>query len=126
MKLSNKDDLYSKVMERITKVRDQGESPRSDVLSMDSYICDLCKGPADKENIIQCAFCGRWVCRNNCWDQKINACNTCVGVIKLCKDSIEIEIKSKKVELETGRGNKKSTQDKKKFKVKRQIKNNGK
>lgn len=100
MKLSKSSDLYTIVMKHITKVREQGESPRSDVFSMDSFICDLCKGTISKENIIQCPFCGRWVCRKNCWDEEHRACTPCVGVIKLCKDSINLEQEKEKKKTE--------------------------
>ena len=97
MKLKKGEDLYTKVTQHITKVREQGEAPKSDLFSMDAYTCDLCKGTISKEDLIQCAFCGRWVCRKNCWDTNFNACTTCVGVIKLCKESIDMETKRTKI-----------------------------
>ncbi len=98
---SNKgNDLYSIVMKHITKVRDQGESPRSDVFSLDTYICDLCKGSISKENISQCPFCGRWVCKKNCWDNEFKACSSCVGVIKLCRDSITLKNEKERLNIE--------------------------
>jgi len=113
MKFSKDDDFYSKVMKSITKVRDQGDPPRSDVLSLDAYICDLCKGTVSKENITQCPFCGRWVCKKNCWHTEHLACNPCVGVIKLCKESIELERKKMSTELTLKQQNKKSLRKRK-------------
>lgn len=113
MKLNKTDDFYNKVMKRITKVRDQGEPPRSDVFTLDTYICDLCKGSIPKENITQCPFCGRWVCKKNCWDIDNSACTTCVGVIKLCRESVEIENKQKK-QTENNKTIKKRSKAKKK------------
>ncbi len=113
MKLSKDDDFYSRVMRRITKVRDQGEPPRSDVFALDTYVCDLCKGSISKENITQCPFCGRWVCKKNCWDTNHMACTTCIGVIKLCRESIEIENKQKKMIINNKIVTKKSSTKKK-------------
>jgi len=96
MKLRKDDDFYTKVMKHISKVREQGEPPRSDVFELDTYICDLCKGSISKENLTQCPFCGRWICRKNCWDSEQMACTTCVGVIKLCRESVDIDIKQKR------------------------------
>lgn len=109
MKLGKDDDFFSKVMKRISKVRDQGDPPRSDVFELDTYICDLCKGSISKENITQCPFCGRWVCKKNCWESENMACNTCVGVIKLCRESAEMENKNKKKIILKKKGRKKSS-----------------
>jgi hypothetical protein len=97
MKLKKGDDLYTKVTQHITKVREQGESPKSDLFALDAYVCDLCKGTASKEDITQCAFCGRWVCRKNCWNTEHMACTTCVGVIKLCKESVDVDTERTKI-----------------------------
>ncbi|UCH88692.1 MAG: hypothetical protein JSV49_10640 [Thermoplasmata archaeon] len=97
------DDLYNKVLKQIKKVREQGEPPRADVISMDNYICDLCKGSISNENITQCGLCGRWICKKNCWDDKSMVCISCSGVIKLCKDSFEIGSESKNVEKDDNR-----------------------
>jgi hypothetical protein len=100
MKLGKDDDFYTKVMKHITKVREQGEPPRSDVFELDTYICDLCKGSITKENITQCPFCGRWICKKNCWDSEQMACTTCVGVIKLCRESVDKDITQSKIEAQ--------------------------
>jgi hypothetical protein len=109
MKITKDDDYYSMVMKSITKVRDQGDPPRSDVLSLDAYICDLCKGTVNKEKITQCPFCGRWVCKKNCWHTEHLACNPCVGVLKLCKESVELERKKKNDKQTLKNQNKRNT-----------------
>jgi hypothetical protein len=118
MKLKKGDDLYTIVTQHITKVREQGEPPKSDLFTMDAYVCDLCKGTAAKEDITQCAFCGRWVCKKNCWDTDHNACNTCVGVIKLCKESIDKDTERTKIITSSNKepDNKKKTKPKGKIK----------
>ena len=89
-----KKDIYAEVMRRITKIRGQGEPPKSDLFSFDSF-CDLCKGIAVRSEILQCPFCGRWVCREKCWHQIVMACTSCSSVIKLCKESKKIALKEK-------------------------------
>jgi hypothetical protein len=113
MKVSKGSDLYSIVMKHITKVREQGESPKSDVFSLDTYICDLCMGSISKENIIQCPLCGRWVCRKNCWDIEHRACSSCVGVIILCKDSINLEKEKKQINVKKQKKEKNIKKEKK-------------
>ena len=109
MKLRKDDDFYNKVLKHITKVREQGDPPRSDVFELDTYICDLCKGSIVKENLTQCPFCGRWVCKKNCWVSEQMACTTCVGVIKLCRESVDMDIKQKQVAAVKKEKTKKST-----------------
>jgi len=90
-----KKDIYAEVMSRITKIREQGEPPKSDLFSFDSFVCDLCKGVIVRSEILQCPFCGRWVCREKCWHQTVMACTSCSSVIKLCKESKKIALKEK-------------------------------
>lgn len=116
MKLRKDDDFYTRVMKHITKVREQGEPPRSDVFELDTYICDLCKGSVVKENLTQCPFCGRWICRKNCWDSDQMACTTCVGVIKLCRESIDKEITQNQIAAQKHEKTKSSAKPQKKSK----------
>jgi hypothetical protein len=90
MKMKKDVDLYNLVIKQISKVREQGDPPRSDVTSMDSFVCDLCKDSILKTNLTQCGLCGRWICKNNCWENNNMACISCSGIIKLCKESIEL------------------------------------
>ncbi|MEW6069975.1 MAG: hypothetical protein AB1485_05100 [Candidatus Thermoplasmatota archaeon] len=99
--------LYDLIMGKITKIREQGEAPKSDILSLDSFICDLCKGVISRAKIIQCPFCGRWVCRMQCWESKEKSCLACSGVIKLCKESMKLGKGVEKVELLPRKGSRK-------------------
>lgn len=83
--------LYNLVISEITKIREQGDPPMSDVLSLDNFVCDLCKGVIPRTKITQCPFCGRWICRAQCWENKERSCLACSGVIKLCKESMRLE-----------------------------------
>lgn len=89
MSMSKEQDLYEIVMRRVTKVREQGEPPKSDLLSLDSFVCDLCKAVIERSGLVQCPFCGRWICRTQCWDMRRKACISCAGVIKLCKEGVK-------------------------------------
>ncbi len=84
-------NVFDRVMKEIKKVRDPGEKPEDDLFSMDKYICDLCQGVRGREEITQCGFCGRWVCKgeNSCWNEEFNACESCSGIIKLAKNSVD-------------------------------------
>lgn len=83
--------LYDLIASKITKIREQGEPPKSDVLSLDQFVCDLCKAIVPRSKIIQCAFCGRWVCFAQCWFLQEKACLACSSVIKLCRESRRLE-----------------------------------
>lgn len=93
-------NVFDRVMKEIKKVRDPGEKPEDDLFSMDKYICDLCQGVRGREEITQCGFCGRWVCKgkNSCWNEELNACESCSGIIKLAKDSKEDDKKEERTE----------------------------
>ena len=84
-------DPFDKVMKAIKRVRDPGEKPEGDLYSMDKFVCDLCQGVREKEEITQCGFCGRWVCKDSCWDEELKACESCAGPIMLAKKGEEIE-----------------------------------
>ncbi|MFW6041216.1 MAG: hypothetical protein ACOC85_05215 [Thermoplasmatota archaeon] len=84
-------DHFDRVMKSIKKVREPGEKPEDDLLSMDKYVCDLCQGVREREEITQCGFCGRWVCKDSCWNTELKACESCSGVIMLAKESSELE-----------------------------------
>ena len=86
-----KENIYNEVTKHITKIREQGEPPKSDLFSFDSFVCDLCKGIIHRAEIVQCPFCGRWVCREKCWNTSHGACISCSSVIKLIKETKKIE-----------------------------------
>ncbi|MDI6707867.1 MAG: hypothetical protein QMD21_01080 [Candidatus Thermoplasmatota archaeon] len=100
--------LYDFVISKITKIREQGEAPKSDILSLDNFVCDLCKGVIQRAKITQCPFCGRWICRAQCWDSKERGCLACSGVIKLCRESVKPgkAIKTAEPEVRKGKGRK--------------------
>ena len=82
--------FYKLVKKNIEKIREQGEPPRSDLSSfesMDKYVCDLCKASISRSSLIQCSFCGRWVCRDDCFDREDVSCINCHGIIKLLRES---------------------------------------
>jgi len=78
-------DAFDRVMKTVTKIREQGEKPEEDIYSMDKFVCDLCQGDYRKKEITQCGFCGRWVCKETCWDNNLRSCESCSGLIKLAK-----------------------------------------
>jgi len=94
--------FYKLVRKNIEKIREQGEPPRTDPIafdSMDKYVCDLCRASITRSGLIQCSFCGRWVCRENCFDPDDVSCINCHGVIKLLRESRKMDIISRKKEV---------------------------
>lgn len=81
-------DLFSKVKGTIKPVRKQGDPPEEDIEAMEGYICDLCLVSIQRSEISQCPFCGRWVCRANCYSNEELCCISCAGVIKLMRESV--------------------------------------
>jgi hypothetical protein len=71
------------VFKIIKKVREPGEPPSQSSKSFDLFECDLCKGDIEKSKLTQCPYCGRWICKENCWNTKNLACTSCTSVIKL-------------------------------------------
>jgi hypothetical protein len=83
-----RESLFKKVKETIKPVRKQGDPPEEDLELMDGYVCDLCKAPMKRSEIIQCPFCGRWICRRQCYNAEELCCKSCAGVIKLMRESV--------------------------------------
>lgn len=75
-------DQVIKVIER---VRSPGEPPAQSSTSFDLLECDLCKGDVEKSKLTQCPYCGRWICKGNCWNKKNLACISCSSVIELAQ-----------------------------------------
>lgn len=71
------------VFKIIKKVREPGEPPSQSSKSFDLFECDLCKGDIEKSKLTQCPYCGRWICKENCWNTKNLACTSCTSVIQL-------------------------------------------
>lgn len=86
-----RDDPFQKVLKAVKRVREPGDRPEEEVGAMDRYSCDLCQGIREREEIVQCGFCGRWVCRKNCWEGDFKACDSCSGLIMLAKTSAKEE-----------------------------------
>ena len=91
MKITRSEPLFTKVKKNIKQVRKQGDPPEEDLESMDGYKCDLCLVSAKRAEIIQCPFCGRWVCRDKCYTDDELSCVSCAGIIKLMRESVVIE-----------------------------------
>ncbi|MGA1820866.1 MAG: hypothetical protein ACMUHU_07660 [Thermoplasmatota archaeon] len=81
-------DLFSKVRGSIKQVRKQGDPPEEDLENMDGFVCDLCLVSIKRAEISQCPFCGRWVCRGNCYSEEELCCRSCAGVIRLMRESV--------------------------------------
>jgi len=81
------DSVLNEVRKIIVRVREPGEHPHPDFLTFDSYVCDLCRGSVKEQQLVQCGFCGRWVCKDNCWNVEYYACISCSGIIKLSKET---------------------------------------
>ena len=99
MGMRREPDFFKLVKKNIEKIREQGETPRSDLASfdtMDKYVCDLCKASAERAGLIQCSFCGRWVCREGCFDREDVSCLNCHGVIRLLRESQNMDLRSKR------------------------------
>ncbi len=79
--------VLDEVKKSIVQVREPGEQPRADFLTFDSYVCDLCKDSVKRSQLVQCGFCGRWVCKDSCWNAEYYACLACSGIIKLSKET---------------------------------------
>jgi len=73
----------NQIMKVIKKVREPGEPPSQSTKSLDLFECDLCKGDVEKSKLTQCSYCGRWICRENCWNNKNLACTSCSSIIQL-------------------------------------------
>ncbi|MFW3146566.1 MAG: hypothetical protein ACMUIE_07120 [Thermoplasmatota archaeon] len=91
-------ELFTKVRETIKPVRKQGDPPEEDLELMEGYICDLCKVSVKGSKILQCPFCGRWVCRTGCYSEDELCCRSCAGVIRLMRESIVLGEMSEKKE----------------------------
>lgn len=80
--------LFTKVKKNIIQVRKQGEPPEDDLESMEGFVCDLCKSGIKRAGIVQCPFCGRWICRDKCYSADELSCISCAGVIRLMRESV--------------------------------------
>ena len=109
MRVTRTEPLFNKVRKNIKQVRRQGDPPEEDLESMDGYKCDLCLVALKRAEIIQCPFCGRWVCRDKCYNDEELSCVSCAGIIRLMRESTVLEDLAKPSEQP-----KKSKEDEKK------------
>jgi len=91
LRVTKSEPLFIKVRKNIKQVRKQGDPPEEDLESMDGYKCDLCLVAVKKAEIIQCPFCGRWVCRDKCYSDEELSCISCAGIIRLMRESVVLE-----------------------------------
>ena len=77
---------FDRVINSIERVRKPGEPPQESLHSFDEFECDLCKGFMARKEFIQCHYCGRWVCKSDCWNEEHLSCTSCASVIKLGKE----------------------------------------
>lgn len=89
--VARKEPLYNKVLKSIKLVRKQGDPPEEDLETMEGYVCDLCLRSVGRSEIIQCPFCGRWICRSECYSSEELTCVSCAGVIRLMRESVVLE-----------------------------------
>ena len=86
------------VFKLIKRVKEQGEPPSQSPTSFDLFECDLCKGDVEKSKLTQCPYCGRWICKENCWNKKNLACNSCSSIIKLSERKEDISYSEASIE----------------------------
>lgn len=82
-----KSNTLEKVMNSVVRIRKVGEEPEQSLHSFDDFECDLCKGIIPRKGLAQCGFCGRWICKESCWNEEHMACISCAGIIILSKNS---------------------------------------
>ena len=93
------------IIKVIKRVKEQGEPPSQSSTSFDLFECDLCKGDVEKSKLTQCPYCGRWICKENCWNRKNLACNSCSSIIKLAerKEDSSYSESSKEIKIENNK-----------------------
>ena len=74
-----------RVMNSVVRIRKPGEGPEQSIHSFDEFECDLCKEIVPRKGITQCGFCGRWICKDSCWNEENMSCISCAGIIILSK-----------------------------------------
>ena len=79
--------MFDSVISSIPRVREAGEQPQESLSSFDVFECDLCKGYVGRTELIQCPYCGRWICRKDCWEKDEMACLSCASVIRFGRET---------------------------------------
>ncbi len=85
---NGKEVLFNRVRSSIKPVRKQGDLPEEDLESMDGFKCDLCLDVIKRAQLLQCPFCGRWICRKQCYSFDEMVCLSCAGVVRLMRESM--------------------------------------
>jgi hypothetical protein len=80
----------SSIIKEIQRVRKSGQKPEQTIGDKDlfAYECELCLQKIKEGELTQCPFCGRWVCRKDCFSKEEGACVSCASVIRLKRESI--------------------------------------
>lgn len=88
------------IIKVIKRVREPGEPPSQSTTSFDLFECDLCKGDVEKSKLTQCSYCGRWICKENCWNKKNLACTSCSSIIQLAGRTEDTSYKEPEIKTE--------------------------
>lgn len=80
----------SSVIREIQRVRKSGERPLQTIGEKDlfAYECELCLLKIREGELTQCPFCGRWVCKKDCYSKEEGSCISCASAIRLKRESI--------------------------------------
>lgn len=95
----------AQVLKSIKRIRNPGDPPVQSATDFDIYECDLCKGDTKKQQITQCSFCGRWICKENCWHDQHLACTACASIISLAQHPDENKEDNPKIDGSTSPNN---------------------
>ena len=99
--------VFESVVSSIPRVRKAGEQPQESLSSFDVFECDLCKGYVGRNELIQCPYCGRWVCREDCWEGQELACMSCASMIRLGRETAGKAVARRETEGDGGSDDKK-------------------
>lgn len=94
--------MFDRVISSIPRVREAGEPPQESLTSFDVFECDLCKGYVGRKELIQCPYCGRWVCKLDCWEREELACTSCASMIRLGRETAERSVPTGSDQKEDG------------------------
>ena len=80
----------SSVIRDIPRVRRSGQKPDQTIGDIDlfSYECELCLLKVKEGDLTQCPYCGRWICKKDCYSTGEGSCVSCESVIRLKRESI--------------------------------------
>ena len=96
----------NQIIKVIKRIREPEEYPSQSLTSFDFFECDLCKGDVEKTKLTQCPYCGRWICKENCWNEKNLACISCSSIIRLAGRKEDLSYKENENKIEKKDDNK--------------------